>query len=155
MADLTTKTILSVCATTKGRLPDLSFKNGQLIFVQDTQRIALDFGGKRKFYNQIEELNTEEERVALEEPVNGSFYFVINTAVLWTYQNKWIQLTTPPEEILFIGTDVMPELGSSRTLYISKTNKEIYVWDADTNQYITVANCNEYIVNNDIDILFS
>ena len=89
MADLTTKTILSVCATTKGRLPDLSFKNGQLIFVQDTQRIALDFGGKRKFYNQIEELNTEEERVALEEPVNGSFYFIINTLVNIS-MNTWI-----------------------------------------------------------------
>ena len=121
------KSILSVCATTASRLPDLSIKNGQLIFIQDKHRIAFDFGDKRKFYNQIEELATEEERIALEEPVSGSYYFVIDKAVFWTYQNEWIQLTTSPEEIVFIGTE-MPELGSAKILYVNKTKKEISVF---------------------------
>lgn len=154
MADLTMKTILSVCATNANRLPDLAIKNGQLIFIQDKHRIAFDFGGKRRFYNQIEELATEAERVALEAPVTGSYYFVINTAVLWTYQDKWIPLTTSPEEIVFIGTDVMPELGSAKTLYISKTKKQISVWDNDTKQYIVVADKNEIVDVSDIDALF-
>lgn len=154
MADLTMKTILSVCATNANRLPDLAIKNGQLIFIQDKHRIAFDFGGKRRFYNQIEELATEAERVALEAPVTGSYYFVINTAVLWTYQDKWIPLTTSPEEIVFIGTDVMPELGSAKTLYVSKTKKQISVWDDDTKQYVVVSDKKEIVNVSDIDALF-
>lgn len=154
MADLTTKTILSVCATTANRLPDLAIKNGQLIFVQDKHRIAFDFGGKRKFYNQIEELVTDEERIALKNPVTGSYYFVLDTAVFWTYQDRWIQLTTSPEEILFIGTN-MPELGSAKTLYVSKTKKEISVWDNDVQSYVVVSNAKEEVSMSDIDVLFS
>lgn len=154
MADLNMKTILSVCATNSNRLPDLAIKSGQLIFIQDKHKIAFDFGGKRKFYNQIEELATDEERISLENPVTGSYYFVINKAVLWTYQDKWIQLTTPPEEIVFIGTDVMPELGSANTLYVSKTKKEIYVWDNDTQSYIVVSDKKESVNESDIDSLF-
>ena len=153
MADLTTRKILSVCATTASRLPDLTIKDGQLIFVQDKHRIAFDFGGSRKFYNQIEELTTEAERVALEAPVVGSYYFVINTAVLWAYQDKWIQLTTPPDEIVFIGAD-LPELGSEKTLYVNKVEKEIKVWDIETSKYMTVANCSDCVTAEEIDSLF-
>ena len=153
MADLNMKTVLSVCATTAKRLPDLEIKNGQLIFVQDKHKIAFDFGGKRKFYNQIEELATEEERVALEEPVVGSYYFVIDKAVFWTYQNKWIQLTTSPREIVFIGTE-MPELGSAKTLYVNKSKKEISVWDTEVKQYVVVADTKETVSESDIDSLF-
>ena len=88
MADTTTKQVLSVIATTSERIADLVIKNGQLIFVQDLGRIALDFKGKRKFYNQIEELDTELTRTGLTSPVNGVYYFVIETAVLWTYRNQ-------------------------------------------------------------------
>lgn len=155
MADTSTiKTILSVCATVASRLQDLEIKNGNLIFVQDKHKIALDYGGKRVFYNQIEELATEAERVAILAPVTGSYYFVVDTAVLWTYQNGWVQVTTPPEEIVFIGTE-MPELGSVKTLYVDKLNKSISVWDADTNQYIIVADTKEAVSESDIDSLFA
>ena len=155
MADTSTiKTILSVCATVASRLQDLEIKNGNLIFVQDKHKIALDYGGKRAFYNQIEELATEAERVAILAPVTGSYYFVVDTAVLWTYQNGWVQVTTPPEEIVFIGTE-MPELGSVKTLYVDKLNKSISVWDADINQYIIVADTKEAISESDIDSLFA
>ena len=153
MADLTTRTVLSVCATTSNRLPDLSIKNGQLIFIQDKRRLAFDFGDSRKFYNQIEELATDSDRIAIENPITGSFYFVIETAVLWTYQNEWVQLTTTPEKILFIGTE-MPELGSANKLYINKTQKEISVWDNEKNGYIIlVINLSSFrrVINSEID----
>ena len=96
MAD-TEKAILSVVETTASRLPDLSIKNGQLIFVKDSQKIALDIDGKRTFYNQTVVLQTETERTSLLAPITGLFYFVIETAILWTYQTEgWIQITTPP-----------------------------------------------------------
>lgn len=155
MADLTTaKPILSVCATVASKLPDLAIKNGSLIFVQDKHRVALDFNDRRVFYNQIEELASEAERQSILAPVTGLYYFVIDTAVLWTYQGKWVQITTSPEDIVFIGTD-MPELGKKKTLYVNKTEKEISVWDEDTESYITVADKNDNISEYDIDLLFS
>lgn len=99
MADSSVTTVLSACATVNSKMSDLPLKDGQLIFIQDKQTIALDFGGKRKFYKQIEELATEEARTSMLAPVAGLYYFVVETAVLWTYQNGWVQITTSPKEI--------------------------------------------------------
>lgn len=157
MADSTANTypVLSVCATTAERVKELSIVNGQLIFVQDKRRIALDFNNKRVFYNQIEELDTDESRLAILAPISGMYYFVISTAVLWTYNNGWVQITSKPEEIVFIGTE-MPELGSEKTLYVNKTTKEISVWDTDTNQYVVIAdNTGEEVSEEFIDSLFA
>ena len=154
MAENMLKNVLSVCATRSDRLPELPIKNGQLIFIQDKCRIAFDYGDKRKFYNQIELLEADYERVNLEEPVNGHFYFIVDTAVLWFYQNDWVQLTTAPEEIIFIGTE-MPELGVEKTLYVDKEKKEISVWD--DGEYIVVSDKTnvDSISESDIDLLFA
>lgn len=154
MAENMLKNVLSVCATRSDRLPELPIKNGQLIFIQDKCRIAFDYGDKRKFYNQIELLEADYERVNLEDPVNGHFYFVVDTAVLWFYQNDWVQLTTAPEEIIFIGTE-MPELGVEKTLYVDKDKKEISVWD--DGEYIVVSDKTNVgsISESDIDLLFA
>jgi hypothetical protein len=153
MADLTTTPVLSVCATVGSKLSDLTIKDGQLTFVRDKHRIALDFGGKRTFYNQIEELATEQARVSLLAPVTGLFYFVIETAVLWTYQNGWVQITTPPKEIVFFGTE-LPELGVTKTLYVDTNRKEISVWDDETNCYIVVADKTMELTAEDVNTLF-
>lgn len=152
MADSAIKTVLSVCATTGSRLSDLVIKEGQLIFVQDKHRIAFDFKGKRVFYNQIVEIATEEERIAL-TPESGTFYFVINTAVLWRYDTEWIQLTTPPQDVMFIGVK-LPELGSVNTLYVNK-NGYIAIWDTEAAGYITVANKSSAISDEEISALFA
>lgn len=150
---LTTNPILSVCATTGERVKELAIKNGQLIFVQDKHRIALDFNDRRRFYNQIEELNTEQERLSLFAPVSGIYYFVIETAILWTYQEKWIQITSKPEEIVFIGVE-MPELGNKQILYVNKANKNISVWDESLGSYIIVSDCMDEVTDSDISALF-
>lgn len=148
-----TKPVLSVCATTASKVKDLTIKDGQLVFVHDTGKIALDFNGKRVFYNQIIELNTEQERATMLAPVSGKYYFVIETAVLWTYQSDWVQITTPPEEVVFIGTE-LPELGSQKTLYINKQNKNISVWDEDNQMYMVVGEKVNSITDDDINALF-
>ena len=153
MADLTTKSILSACATVGSRLPDLVIKDGQLIFVQDKHKIALDFGGKRTFYNQIEELATEGARTSMLAPVTGLFYFVIETAVLWTFRDKWVQITTPPKEIIFFGTE-LPELGVTKTLYVDTAKKEISVWDEATTGYVVVADKTAELTAEDVNTLF-
>lgn len=153
MADLTTTPVLSVCATVGSKLSDLTIVDGQLTFVRDKHKIALDFGGKRTFYNQIEELATEQARVSLLAPVTGLFYFVIETAVLWTYQNGWVQITTPPKEIVFFGTE-LPELGVTKTLYVDTNKKEISVWDDETENYIVVADKTIEMTAEDVNALF-
>ena len=110
------KTVLSLRATTADKVKDLVIKNGQLIFVTDEGRIALDYGNKRTFYNQIIELNEDQERLNLSNPINGKYYFVIGTAIFWRYYNGWKQLTSTPGEIIFIGTE-MPELGRGNMIY--------------------------------------
>ncbi len=147
------KSILSVVATSASKLKDVSIKNGQLVFVKDKKLVALDLGGKRTFYNQIEILTTDEERKGILAPVNGLFYFVVSTAVLWTYNNAWIRITTPPNEIVFIGVK-LPELGSENTLYVDMSNKDISVWSDELKKYEVVANKSEAITTDEILSLF-
>lgn len=145
--------ILSVIGTVSSKIADISIKNGQLIFISDSRTIALDLNNRRTFYNQIVSLTTELERKSILAPVNGSFYFVVETAVLWNYQDRWIQITTPPNEIVFIGTS-LPQLGTSKTLYIDKVNKNISIWDEDTNSYEVVGEKINPINEFDIKSLF-
>ena len=152
MADIQ-NTILSVVATTASRLPDLSIKNGQLIFVKDSQKIALDLNDKRYFYNQIVVLQTDLERQSLFAPISGLFYFVIDTTVLWHYEQSWIQITTSPNEIIYIGVS-LPELGSANTLYVDTALNNVSIWNDDTKKYQIVADKTEVISDDDISKLF-
>lgn len=157
MTDTLTSTnpILSIIATTSDRVKELPIKNGQMIFVQNMGRIALDFKDTRKFYNQIIELETEAERLSLTSP-SSSYYFVIDSAILWFYKDGWIQITGKPEEIVFIGTDNIPELGQEKKLYVNKTsgNENISVWDDSLNDYIVVSDKTQEVTNEDIENLF-
>ena len=146
---------LKVIATSSSRIRELPIKSGQLIFIQDLKRIAFDFNNKRVFYNRITELDSEADRLALENPLNG-YYFVIGSACLWRYQGEWIQITEKPQEVVFIGVE-LPELGSAKegTLYVNKAEKEISVFDNDSNKYVVVADVTDEATKDDIEKLFS
>ena len=153
MADTTTKNNgLVLVATTSSRVRDLVIKDNQLILIRDLGRIAFDFKGQRVFYNQIVELETEADRLALENPLDG-YYFVISSACLYFYQNGWTQITEKPENILFIDVE-LPQLGQEDKLYINKAEQNISVWDDETNQYIPVANYTLDVTVEDIENLF-
>lgn len=147
--------ILSLCATTADKVKDISIKNGQLLFVHDAGRIVMDWNGKRTFYNQVIELETEQERLNLADAVNGKYYFVIEEGVFWRYFNGWVQLTTKPEEIVFIGAE-LPTLGRKQTIYVNNTegNESISVWNEDTENYQVVADRTYSISAEEISALF-
>lgn len=150
-----TNTIFSVIATTGSRVKDLIIKDGQLIFVQDKQRIALDFNGKRVFYNQIIILNSESDRKSILAPVEGLFYFVIETVILWTYNNsQWVQITTPTENIIYIN-DTPPMSGKESQLFFNTSEKNISVWDKESQSYDVIADKTESITELDINNLFN
>lgn len=141
MADTNVETVMSLIATNSSRIRELPIKDGNLIFIQDLGRIAFDFKNKRVFYNQIVELDTEAERLALKEPLDG-YYFIIDEACLWSYKNGgWIQITGKPEEIVFIGAE-LPELGQKNKVYANTTegSESISVWDEESESYVEVAN---------------
>ena len=145
-------TIMSLVATNSPRIRELPIKDGQLIFVQDLGRIAFDFKGKRVFYNQIVELETEADRLALEQPLDG-YYFVIDSACLWFYKSGWIQITEKPQEIVQIGVE-LPQLGQQGKLYVDTDDREISVWDDETDTYIAVANYTSEVTEQEILNLF-
>ena len=62
MASEQTKAIASIIATVSKKIPDIAIQNGQLIFVQDSRMIALDISDKRVFYNEIVQLDTDDDR---------------------------------------------------------------------------------------------
>lgn len=155
MADTNSiKNVLSLVATSSSRIRDLVIKDGQLIFIQDLGRIAFDFKGKRVFYNQIVELDTEAERQSLASPLSG-YYFVIDTAVLWYYSESWIQITAKPQEIVFVGVE-LPELGQEKTLYVNTTvgAEKISIWDEQSQSYKVVADKTNTMTIEEIDALF-
>lgn len=154
MAEATVQTFATLIATRSSRVRELPIKNGQLVFIQDVGRIAFDYNSKRVFYNQIAELQTEVERLTLDNPLNG-YYFVVDTAILWRYDNGWIQITEKPENIVSIDVE-LPALGQAKenVLYVSKAEKEIAVFDSVTNEYIVVANKTNEVTDEDIENLF-
>lgn len=158
MADTTTKSVMSLIATTSSRIRELPIKDGQLVFIRDLGRIAFDFKGQRVFYNQIVELDTEADRQALENPLGG-YYFCIDSACMWFYkdgenENEWIQITDKPQNIVFIGTE-LPQLGQRNKLYVDTDDREISIWDEETDKYITVSNFTEEASDSDIENLFN
>lgn len=146
-------TVMSLVATSSSRIRELVIKDGQLIFIQNLGRIAFDFKGQRVFYNQIVELETEADRLALENPLDG-YYFVIDSACLWFYKNNgWVQITEKPENIVFIDVE-LPQLGQQGKLYVDTDDREISVWDEKTDKYIVVSNYTAEVSNEDIENLF-
>lgn len=146
--------ILSVIVTNASKLSDLAIKNGQMIYVQDKHKIAFDFDDKRVFYNEIRELATEAGRKSLLAPVAGAFYFVIDTAMLWTYRDGgWVCITTPPEDIVRIGVS-LPETGSAKTLYVNTIQRAISVWDESTGAYVVVADATAEISAEEVSAMF-
>lgn len=153
MTETANKAPMSVIVTASEKLSSLVIENGQLIFIKDKSRVAFDWNDKRTFYNQITELGTDNERTSMSSPSDG-YYFVIETAILWYHNNGWIQITSKPDDIVFIGAE-LPELGQSKlsekTLYVNKIKKEISVYDKAANSYVVVANKTELPDSGSID----
>lgn len=116
--------VIRYYAVSRDKLDQLAVADGQLIFVRDAREIYLDVNGERTSYSQIMVLFDEEHRKGL-KPVTG-FYFVSSTNILWRYDNQWIQLTTPPREVV-VFSDELPQQGVEKTLYI--TEEDIYKFD--------------------------
>lgn len=121
MAKAESKTILKAYSTVESKLPTLPLEDGQLIFVYDKKKIILDNHGVRTVYEQIQTIETEEQRNDLLAPID-SFYFVIETSILWRYTNgHWNQITTSPQEQI----DRIVEEGTKQVKAIQDKGAEV------------------------------
>lgn len=146
--------ILSVLTTTGDKLPDLEIKNGQLIFIPNSYKIALDFNDTRNFFNQVEIIDTEEERTALSPPRENTFYFVIETKILWFYRDSWIRVTADAKNNIFIGSLLPENKDDNIMLYVDKTNKSISIWDEESENFEVVGQQVIPITEEEIDRMF-
>lgn len=156
MADTTnTKSVLKLVATTSEKIRELTIKNGQLVFLYDIGRIALDYKGTRTFYNQIVEVESEAIRQELVSPLNG-YYFVVDTGILWRYKDGWIQITGVPDEVVFIGVE-LPTLGQANKLYVNTTegSENISVWNEELGCYVVVADKTQSMTIDEVIALFN
>lgn len=146
--------VMSLVATNSSRIRELPIKNGQLVFIQDLGRIAFDYKDTRVFYNQIVELETEIDRLTLDNPLDG-YYFVVSSGCLWFYKDGWSQITEKPKNVIQIDVE-LPQLGQAEegTLYVNKADKEIAIFDSVSNEYVIVSDCTREISNEDIENLF-
>ena len=122
------KTATKFITTTQDRLELLPISDGQLIFVRDSRKICHDYNGERIEYGQIIVLTDENHRLSIAKPFN-TFYFVLDTRVLWRYQDSaWLPLTTSAKEsMVFIGDGELPEQGEKNVLYATGDN--LYTWN--------------------------
>ena len=137
MADLTANPVLSAIATSNSRLSELPVKDGQLIFVQDKSTIAFDYGGKRVLYRQIEEISTESARTSMLAPVNGHYYFVVDTGVMWTYRNGWVQITSAPNEIKDYADSIADSASADATSKANAALDEAKVYADEIGKRVT------------------
>lgn len=137
---MATKKLLSAVITTDGKLSSLEKKDGQLIFIKDQRTIALDFNGIRTVYSSVIPVSTDAERESILAPIHGLFYYVIKTNCLWQYDGGWIQITSPPKDIIYKCDtfEQLPSVGNETTLYILKDENKTYRWDDIDVEYYCV-----------------
>lgn len=123
------ETIVKFISTIESRLSQLEVINGQLIFVEDSKKLYLDFENTRTQYGNFIFLATEIQRQGLKYPLS-SFYFVYETNIIWRYDSglgTWIQITSEPKEkVIFLDSGDFPAIGDPSRLYISGT--DMYRW---------------------------
>lgn len=118
----------------------LPVKDGNLVFVDDSNTICLDFNGARYRYNAIQIFDTDEQRAAHTSVLDG-FYYVKETNIVWSFSNgSWKQISPDnlKPNIFAHSIDDFPKKGKADILYIA--DDAIYRWDNLTDSYLMVSN---------------
>ena len=119
--------------TPSSKLAEIEYEFGNLIFVEDLQRIYYDGVLGRVCYDSLVRFDYEWERQEAEHLFEG-FYFVEETKTLWRYyEEEWTVIAKPNGTIRFIDRADLPVEGESETLYVCGT--DIFIWDAENNRY--------------------
>ena len=55
----------------------------------------------------------------------GQYYFVVETGVMWTYQNGWVQITTTPSDVKNYADSVASTAASDAQAYADEIGKRV------------------------------
>lgn len=122
---------LSFLATTASKIDELPIVNGQFILIKDINTIAVDMNDKRTKYEQIITLASDSDRSSILAPVNGVFYFVVETNSLWKYDQGW--------KMICSAQSTIPTGGSNGQILKKKSDSDYDVeWQDDTGGSIGV-----------------
>ena len=122
--------------TTSAKVNEIPVEVGNLIFCEDTRRIALDGQDGRVFYDQIMCLATDDMRSIMLRNLVDGFYFILETDVLWRLENLvWHQITqNPTAQIVYGSLASFPRPGKVGVIY--ETDTKLYHWDQDEYTYV-------------------
>lgn len=138
--------IIKVYSTTSDKLSELPVVSGQLIFLSDLNKLYLDLDNRRLAYNVISTLELDADRASMDVPQEG-YYFIEETATMWWYKDKWVQITnaTPKTSCYIYANSVsdFPSLGNDRQFYVAKDS--IYRWDELTKTYVCLSSGNTQV----------
>ena len=67
--------------------------DGQQIICIDNGMQFIDFNNTRIVITNIITLKEDMERTSMSSPINGKFYFVKETNILWHYNDAWVKLS--------------------------------------------------------------
>ena len=127
-------------ATVKAKIDSIPKEPGNIIFSTDDRVVYLDKASdKRISFQEIMTIATESEREVYTGAVNGGFYYVTETHLLYRYSNdeKWICLNKAGSgNVIFDDRGSFPEKGDPTALYV--TDDSIYKWSDSSNDYIKV-----------------
>lgn len=122
---------LSFLATTASKIDELPIVNGQFILIKDINTIAVDMNDKRTKYEQIITLASDSDRSSILAPVNGIFYFVVETNSLWKYDQGW--------KMICSAQSAIPTGGSNGQILKKKSDSDYDVeWQDDTGGSVSV-----------------
>lgn len=135
---------LSFLSTTASKIDELPIVDGQFILIKDINTIAVDMNDKRTKYEQIITLASDSDRSSILAPVNGVFYFVVETNSLWKYDQEW--------KMICSAQSLVPAGGSSGQVLTkqSDTNGDVS-WQnpSVTDEQVTTA-VNSYLEENPV-----
>lgn len=114
-------------ATVKAKINDIPVESGNIIFSTDDRVIYLDKGDKRISFQQIMTIATEVERERYVGALDGCFYYVEETNLLYRYskEKQWTCLNKAGSgNVIFDDRGSFPEKGDPTALYV--TDDAIY-----------------------------
>ena len=114
-------------ATVKAKINDIPVESGNMIFSTDDRVIYLDKRDTRISFQQIMSIATEDDRENYQYPLNGCFYYVEETNLLYRYskEKQWTCLNKAGSgNVIFDDRGSFPEKGDPTALYV--TDDAIY-----------------------------
>lgn len=121
--------------TVESKLKTHNFESGSIYICRDSKKIYVDssYGGNRiDISGSIETIDTETNREAMSNPVDGKLYLVLDSKKLYAYVNGWIAISGAGSSQRRIPNQVIPSTGELTVAAsgVTASNTGIFIPDS-------------------------